>query len=156
MRWKPYRNRASFQNINPMGTISIEGMEFFAYHGHFHEEQIIGTRFIIDLFMDTDTREAEASDTLSKTVNYQLVYGLVAEEMKVKSKLLEHVARRILDRLSSEFPQITALRIKISKMNPPVGGKVERVSVELRGREDGKTGRREDGGNDIRRKMTKD
>lgn len=119
-----------------MGTISIEGMEFFAYHGHFKEEQIIGTRFTVDLFMETDTREAEETDTLAKTVNYQAVYGLVANEMAVKSHLLENVARRILDHLVREFPQIKASRIKISKMNPPVGGKVERVSIELNSHND--------------------
>ncbi len=115
-----------------MGVISIEGMEFFAYHGHFKEEQIIGTRFTVDLYMETDTSEAEMTDDLVKTVNYQAVYGLVAEEMKAKSKLMENVGRRILNRLTSEFPQLINIRIKVSKMNPPVGGKVERVSVELR------------------------
>jgi len=123
-----------------MGVITIEGMEFFAYHGCFKEEQIIGTRFIVDLFMETNTLEAEASDDLSQTVNYQVVYKLVAQEMTVKSNLLEHVARRILDHLVKEFPQVTLGRIKVSKMNPPIGGKVERVSVELMtvGREDKK------------------
>jgi dihydroneopterin aldolase len=115
-----------------MGLISIEGMEFFAYHGCFKEEQIIGTRFIVDLIIDTDTAEAEKSDELAKTVNYQAVYGLVTEEMTVKSNLLEHVARRILDRIVKNYPQINTCRIKISKMNPPVGGKVERVSLELK------------------------
>jgi dihydroneopterin aldolase len=115
-----------------MGQISLEGMEFFAYHGHFKEEQIIGTRFTVDLFMDASTEEAEVTDNLSKTVNYQAVYNLVAKEMSVKSHLLENVARRILDSVAREFPQIGACRIKIAKMNPPVGGKVERVSVELR------------------------
>jgi 7,8-dihydroneopterin aldolase/epimerase/oxygenase len=115
-----------------MGTISIEGMEFFAYHGCFKEEQIIGTRFTVDLFLETDTNEAEITDDLSQTVNYQAVYGVVAQEMAIKSKLLEHVARRILDRVAKEFPKVISSRIKISKMNPPVGGKVERVSVELR------------------------
>ena len=115
-----------------MGTISIEGMEFFAYHGCFKEEQIIGTRFTVDLFMETDTGDAETTDNLAKTVNYQAVYGLVSEEMSVKSKLLENVARRILNRLAREFPQISACRIMVSKMNPPMGGKVDRVSVELK------------------------
>jgi dihydroneopterin aldolase len=114
-----------------MGTISVEGMEFYAYHGCFHEEQIIGTRFIVDLFIDSDTEEAERTDNLADTVNYQAVYGLVAEEMKTKSKLLENVARRILDRLKKEYPKVLSARIKISKMNPPVGGKVERVSIDL-------------------------
>jgi dihydroneopterin aldolase len=115
-----------------MGIISVEGMDFFAYHGCFKEEQIIGTRFIVDLYIETDTHEAELTDDLSKTVNYQAVYGFVSEEMKEKSKLLEHVARRILDRLKNEFPGVISARIKVSKLNPPVGGKVERVCVELR------------------------
>jgi dihydroneopterin aldolase len=114
-----------------MAQISIEGMEFFSYHGCFKEEQIIGTRFIVDVFLDTDTREAELTDDLHKTVNYQAVYGLVKEEMAVKSKLLEHVGRRILDRIRKEYPQVTACRMKISKMNPPIGGVVDRVCIEL-------------------------
>ena len=115
-----------------MGLISVEGMEFFAYHGCFKEEQIIGTKFIVDIFLETDTREAEMTDDLHKTANYQAVYHFVKEEMAVKSKLLEHVGRRILDRIKKEFPEVTDCRLKISKMNPPVGGKVQRVSLELR------------------------
>lgn len=114
-----------------MGIISIEGMEFFAYHGCFEEEQLIGTKFIADLLFETDTSAAETSDDLSDTVDYQAVYRIVAEEMKVSSMLLEHVARRILKRIGEEYPQVTGCRIKISKMNPPVGGRVERVSVEI-------------------------
>lgn len=114
-----------------MGMISIEGMEFFAYHGCFKEEQIIGTRFMVDLYLDTDTSQAEISDNLADTINYQAVYHLVAEEMTVKSKLLEHVAHRIVDRICAEFPAVKSARIKVSKMNPPVGGKVESVSVEI-------------------------
>jgi len=115
-----------------MGLISIEGMEFYAFHGCFKEEQVIGNRFVVDLYFETNTDGAETSDNLHKTVDYQSVYGLVAEEMLVKSKLLEHVGRRILDRVSREFPMISSSRIKISKLNPPIGGKVERVAVELR------------------------
>lgn len=114
-----------------MGLISIEGMEFYAYHGCFKEEQIIGNRFMVDLYFEANTGDAEISDNLHKTVDYQSVYRLVAEEMQVKSRLLEHVARRILDRVSKEFPVISSSRIKISKLNPPVGGKVDKVSVEL-------------------------
>ena len=115
-----------------MGQISIEGMEFFAYHGCFREEQIIGTKFMVDLFLETDTHEAELTDDLHKTVNYQAVYVFVKEEMAVKSKLLEHLGRRILNRIKKEFPQVRDCRIKVSKMNPPLGGKVERVCIELR------------------------
>lgn len=114
-----------------MSTISIEGMEFFAYHGCFKEEQIIGTKFIVDLFIETDTTLAENSDNLHDTVNYQTVYQVVKAEMETKSKLLEHVGRRVLTRIKQEFPKIDHGRIKIKKLNPPLGGKMDFVAVEL-------------------------
>lgn len=114
-----------------MAQISLEGMEFFAYHGCFSEEQIIGTRFVVDLWLETDTAEAEITDKLSKTVNYQEVYLLVKEQMMIKSKLLEHVGRRIINALHEKFHEISFIKIKVSKMNPPLGGKVGNVSVTI-------------------------
>lgn len=115
-----------------MSIISIEGMEFFAYHGCFAEEQIIGTKFRIDLFLEVNTSKAELSDELHDTVNYQQVFLLVKEEMKTKSKLLEHVGRRVLDKVKTQFPEVKSARIKIRKLNPPLGGKMDFVSVELK------------------------
>jgi dihydroneopterin aldolase len=114
-----------------MSVISIEGMEFFAYHGCFKEEQIIGTKFRVDLFLETDTTTAENSDNLYDTVNYLSVYQVVKAEMEIKSKLLEHVGRRILNRVLDEFPLIKNARIKIKKLNPPLGGKMDFVALEL-------------------------
>ena len=114
-----------------MGKILLEGMEFFAYHGCFHEEQIIGTRFIVEVEMETDTSMAERSDHLEDTVNYQAVYGLVRHEMEQKSQLIEHVARRILDSIGAAYPQVTSLEVRVSKVNPPLGGKVRQVTCVL-------------------------
>ncbi|MBE0638072.1 MAG: dihydroneopterin aldolase [Bacteroidales bacterium] len=114
-----------------MAQIALENMEFFAYHGCFSEEQIIGTRFIVDLWIETDTTEAENLDKLSKTINYQEVFLVVKEQMAVKSKLLEHVGRRILNALRNSFPEIVSAKIKVSKMNPPLGGKIGSVSLTL-------------------------
>ncbi len=114
-----------------MAIISIEGMEFFAYHGCFKEEQVIGTKFNIDLFLTIDTSTAEASDNLHDTVNYQEVFQLVKGEMQVTSKLLEHVGRRILDRIKIIYPQVQKANLKIRKLNPPLGGKMDFVSLTL-------------------------
>lgn len=114
-----------------MGMISIEGMEFFSYHGHFKEEQVIGTRFIVDLFIQVDTNRAEHSDSLHDTVNYLSVYQTVKQEMEQKSHLLEHVAHRILKAVHARFPGVTNAEVKISKLNPPLGGKIDRVCVTL-------------------------
>jgi dihydroneopterin aldolase len=122
-----------------MAAISISGMEFHAFHGCFKEEQVIGNTFIVDIYLETDTSEAEISDDLKKTVNYAAVYGLVKKEMEITSKLIEHVARRILNSITLSFPQITFTELTVAKMNPPVGGKVDRVSVTLKFGSNGKT-----------------
>jgi dihydroneopterin aldolase len=114
-----------------MGKILLEGMEFFAYHGHYKEEQIIGTKFIVDLELVLETVHAEYSDHLNDTVNYQEVYHVVKKEMEINAHLLESVARRILDAVMQSFPGVKAVQVKISKVNPPLGGKVRQVSCVL-------------------------
>jgi len=114
-----------------MGKIILEGMEFFAYHGCFHEERIIGTQFMVDLELEVDTTKAETSDQLKDIVNYMEVYGLVRHEMEQKSQLIEHVARRIIDALKASFPEVTSLQVKISKINPSLGGKFKQVACVL-------------------------
>lgn len=114
-----------------MGVISLEKMEFYAYHGHFKEEQIVGNRFLVDLVIQSDMTKPAQSDDLKDAVNYQKAYKLVKEEMSKKSHLLEHIAKRILDVLYENFEGIEKLTVKVAKMNPPVGGKMDCVSVTL-------------------------
>jgi 7,8-dihydroneopterin aldolase/epimerase/oxygenase len=114
-----------------MSIVSVEGMEFFAYHGCFKEEAIIGTKFVVDVSIETDTRKAEETDDLSTALNYQHVFLLVKKEVEIRSNLLEHVGRRILNSIKKEFPFIVGAKLKISKMNPPLGGKVHQVSLTM-------------------------
>jgi len=106
-------------------------MEFYAYHGHFEEEQKIGTWFSLDLTMEVDTSKAELTDELEDTVDYSAVYQVVKEQMMIPSKLLEHVGRRILNTVKERFSDVTDAQLKIRKMNPPLGGKMDFVSLEL-------------------------
>jgi len=114
-----------------MSEIQIEKMEFYAYHGHFREEQIVGNRFLVDLWIETDMSKPAETDNLNDAVNYQVAYKLIRKEMEKKSNLLEHIAKRILDTLFESLEGIEKLRVKISKMNPPVGGKMDCVSISL-------------------------
>jgi 7,8-dihydroneopterin aldolase/epimerase/oxygenase len=114
-----------------MGTILLEGMEFFAYHGHYNEERIIGSKFVVDLDFDYASDAAEKSDHLHDAINYQEVFLLVKKEMSVTSHLLEHVASRILAVLRAKYPVISRARVKISKLNPQLGSKVKQVSCVL-------------------------
>jgi 7,8-dihydroneopterin aldolase/epimerase/oxygenase len=113
-----------------MGTILLEGMEFFAFHGCFKEEQIIGTKFIVDLYIEIDTTLAENSDHLRDTADYVGLYQCVKKEMEQKSYLLEHVAKRIIVAVQTEFPAISSIKLKLAKINPPMGGKMQQVSYK--------------------------
>ncbi len=116
---------------NTASVIALEGMEFFSYHGCIKEERVIGTKFNVDLFLQTDTSKAEESDNLLDTVNYYDVYQLVKKEMDTRSDLLEHVCRRILNVLLAKYEAIQSATINIKKLNPPLGGKIESVSLTI-------------------------
>jgi dihydroneopterin aldolase len=114
-----------------MGLIQIENMEFYAFHGHYKEEQIVGNRFLVDLTIETDMSIPSKSDNLKDAVNYQRAYQIVKTEMERKSHLLENIAGRILDALYSEMKGIKKATIKVSKLNPPIGGRIGSVSIVM-------------------------
>lgn len=115
-----------------MGRVLLEDMQFFSYHGHYPEEKIVGNKFIVNLAFDYDSAKVEQSDELEDAVNYQIAYQIIDEEMKIPSRLLEHIARRILDRIEDELAGTSNIVLKISKLNPPMGGQMRCVSVELK------------------------
>ncbi|QCR24586.1 dihydroneopterin aldolase [Pontibacter sp. SGAir0037] len=115
-----------------MGQIALEGMEFFAFHGYYDEEQKIGNKYGIDLYIETDLSRAAESDELQQTVNYEVLYALALEEMKIPARLLEHIGHRIIDRVYEHFPFVQSVKISVYKFNPPLGGicKWAKVSLE--------------------------
>jgi len=114
-----------------MGQIQIENMEFYSFHGHFREEQIVGSKFLVNLTLETDMDVPSESDNLKDAVNYQRAYEIVKHEMGKKSHLLEHIAGRIIKALYAEMTGIKRITVKVSKMNPPMGGKIGSVSVVM-------------------------
>ena len=115
-----------------MGKIVIEEMEFYAFHGHYQEEQIVGNRFLVDLEMDADLTTAAGSDNLNDAVNYQQAYQIIKNEMRrTKSNLLENIGKRILDALYAEMDGINKASIRIRKLNPPMGGPIKSVGIKM-------------------------
>lgn len=114
-----------------MAVIAINGMQFYAFHGCFREEQSIGTRFRVDVVYETDTTKAQQSDNIEDTVSYLEVYRALKEEMETPSHLLEHVADRIGCRLLADFSAIERVEVAVSKIAPPLGGEMESVSVKI-------------------------
>ncbi len=112
-----------------MAIIEIENMEFFSYHGCFSEEQAIGTRFRVDLKIEVDTSIAQKTDNIGDTVNYLSVYQSVKKQMEIPSHLLENVADRIATDLIERYNRIENVWVKLTKLNPPLGGKMYGVSL---------------------------
>ena len=115
-----------------MGLIQIENIEFFAYHGCFEEEKIIGNKFIVNASIEADCEKAAATDKIADAINYQTIYEIICKEMEQPSNLLEHVAKRIIDGIYEAFPVgIQQVQLKVSKLNPPLTGQIGSVSVTL-------------------------
>lgn len=115
-----------------IGIIELENIEFTAYHGCFHEEKVIGNRFIVQLKVTTDVLKASQTDNITDALNYQTLYDIIKVQMKVSSNLLEHVCARILDAIYERFElEIVNATVTVSKCNPPLGGKLEKVSLTL-------------------------
>jgi 7,8-dihydroneopterin aldolase/epimerase/oxygenase len=114
-----------------MGIISLEGLEFFAYHGYYDEEQKIGNKYSIDIAITADLSRAAQEDKLKLTVNYEIVYKIIADVMKEKHRLLEHIAYKIIEAIKVQFPYIEAVTVGVSKFNPPIGGVCERSKVTI-------------------------
>ncbi len=111
--------------------IIIEDLKIYAYHGVLPEETIIGTYYILNVEAHADLWKAVGTDDLNDTINYAEINEIIHQEMLVNSQLMEHVAGRILKKIKLNFPQISFLRIKITKTNPPMKGEMFGVSVEI-------------------------
>lgn len=115
-----------------MGIIRLENIRLYAYHGCLEEEGKIGSDYRVDVKTKADLKHAALTDSLRDTIDYVHLHHIVKEEMAIRSKLLETVAQRIIARMLAELPIENAV-VKISKINPPIGGDVRSVSVSLKG-----------------------
>ena len=114
-----------------MATIGLEDLRFYAFHGCFEEERAIGTHFRVDAWLKVDTTKSQQSDNLDDTVSYLSVYQTIKQEMEIPSKLLEHVAGRIVSAIEKRFPQVTSIDLELTKQNPPMGADCDGAGVEI-------------------------
>jgi dihydroneopterin aldolase len=114
-----------------MQYLELKKMFFHSYHGVMEQERKVGNTYIIDLKVYFDFDQATHSDNLEDTINYALIYEIVKQEMAVPSKLIEHVAGRIIRHIRIDFPQVKNMEIRLAKKNPPFGGDIEEVAVVI-------------------------
>ena len=112
--------------------IEVNGIQLYAFHGCLEEEGRIGGHYIVDVSLTTDFTSAALSDDLTQTVDYVDINRIVSQEMAIRSKLIEHVGQRISRRIYQELKAIEKLKVKITKLCPPINGDVQNVAIIIK------------------------
>lgn len=120
------------QQTHTMGIIKVKNIRVYAYHGCLVEEEKIGSDYRVDVTVKANLSKSAKTDNLNDTVDYVHLNKIVKEEMAVRSKLLEQVVDRILNRILGEIPMVKTADVSVSKINPPIGGNVESVAVKMK------------------------
>jgi dihydroneopterin aldolase len=115
-----------------MGIIKLTNIRTFSFHGCLEEEAKIGSNYRVDLTIKTNLEPSAKTDELTDTVDYVDLNRIVVEEMAIRAKLLEHVAKRIIDRVLKELRMVTKIEVEVTKLNPPIGGDVEGVTIIMK------------------------
>ena len=111
--------------------IHLENVRFHAFHGVLAQERQVGGDFLLSLRVGYPMTKAVESDEVADTLDYAALYALVKREMDIPSRLLEHVAGRIVRAISEAFPEVTSVDLKLTKVNPPMGADCDGAGVEL-------------------------
>jgi len=115
-----------------LDKIKLKNIRVYAYHGCLHEEGVIGSDYRVDLTVYANLTKASKTDLLADTIDYVHLKSIVKREMLIRSKLLEHVAQRIMEAILSELERVHKVKISIAKKNPPIGGDVSEVRVIMK------------------------
>ena len=114
-----------------MGIIQVNNIKLYANHGCLEEEAKIGSEYRVDVEVKANLRKSSKTDDLTDTVDYVHLNHIVKEEMAIRSKLLEEVAQRILNRFFKELKMVQKATVSVAKINPPIVGNVEEVVIIL-------------------------
>ncbi len=112
-------------------TIFVNDIQLHAYHGVMPQEQLTGNDYLVSVSAQYPIDKAITTDEVQHTLNYAMVYDIVKEEMGISSKLVEHVAGRIAQHLMKQFADISAVRVRVTKLNPPMGAQCAGAGVEV-------------------------
>lgn len=113
-------------------SVSLEGLEFFAYHGFYEEERKIGNRYTVDITVEATVEKAAENDALQHTINYEILYQIAVEVMKTPALLLEHIAYQMIQKVFAAFGTAEVVEVVVRKHNPPIGGVCNASKIVLK------------------------
>jgi len=112
--------------------IRVNGIKAIGYHGVLPHEAIEGQEFSVDLLVTLDLRAVSLSDDLTQTINYanlaQIAHDNIIGE---RVQLIERLAGRIAEEISSSYSQITSVSVTVRKPHAPVDVNFEDISVTI-------------------------
>ncbi|MEH6305167.1 dihydroneopterin aldolase [Olivibacter sp. CPCC 100613] len=111
--------------------VALRNARFYAYHGYYPEEQVIGNEFYLDIICSLSNPTINSNDLLAETINYEELYRIAKEEMSQPKKLLETVVESILNTVKMSFHEINEIEVSLRKSNPPFGGDTATAEVSL-------------------------
>ena len=115
-----------------MGLITVEGIRVFAYHGHLLEEAKLGGHFMVNVWVTADTSVVEKTDDLNDTVDYAKIIAIVKEQMAIRSDMIEHPAKRIVDAILP-LNKVQKVKVEVEKIQPPIDASFDKISVTIKG-----------------------
>lgn len=113
-----------------MAKVSLKGMKFYAFHGYYEFERRVGTNFILDVETEFELKE-DPDEHIENTINYESLYAICQFYMEKKYSLLETVAYDIANRIKTDFELVDKVRVTLSKLNPPLPGKVDKSEIVI-------------------------
>ena len=115
-----------------MELITVEGIRLYAYHGHLPEEAKLGGHFIVNVWVTADTSEVEKTDDLNDTVDYAKIIAIVKEQMAIRSDMIEHPAKRIVDAILP-LNKVQKVKVEVEKIQPLINASFDKISVTIKG-----------------------
>ena len=113
--------------------ITITGLEIYAYHGVYEQEQQNGQRFFINARLYYNMKKPGKSDALADAVNYASCCEFIAQRFsQSRFDLIEAAAERLCEEILCEFPLIREVEMEVCKPEAPIGLPFSNVSVHMR------------------------
>ena len=116
-----------------MSLISVEGIKIYAYHGHLPEEEILGGHFNVNVWVTMDISRVEETDCLEDTLEYVAIISLVKEQMSIRSRMIEHCSKRIVNAIL-KLKSVQTVKVEVEKINPPIDATFDKISVTTEGK----------------------
>lgn len=115
-----------------MDEIIIKGLEVYAFHGVYTEEQEKGQKFIVNATLYADTTRASRTDELEDSVDYGKVCMMINDFMtKNRMNLLESVTNCLARKLLMSYPLLEAVTLKVEKPQAPIPHPFDTVAVKV-------------------------